>query len=36
MRARTKEVYDFFVERGDYTWDDIDAAISAAHACELE
>jgi C4-dicarboxylate-binding protein DctP len=36
MRARTKEVYDFFVERGDYTWDDIEAAISAAQACGLE
>ena len=36
MRARTKEVYDFFVERGDYSWDDINAAISAAQSCGLE
>jgi C4-dicarboxylate-binding protein DctP len=33
MRERTKPVYDFFVDRGDYTRDDIDAAITAAQAC---
>jgi TRAP-type C4-dicarboxylate transport system substrate-binding protein len=36
MRARTKTVYDFFVDRGDYDWDDIDAAIAAAKSCGLE
>ncbi len=36
MRARTKPVYDFFVDRGDYTWDDIEAATSAAQACDRE
>jgi C4-dicarboxylate-binding protein DctP len=30
MREKTKPVYDFFVNRGDFTWDDINAAISAA------
>jgi TRAP-type C4-dicarboxylate transport system substrate-binding protein len=34
MRERTKPVYDFFVERGDYTWGDINAAISASKGCE--
>jgi len=36
MKARTKEVYNFFVERGDYTWDDINAAIAASKACGQE
>jgi len=36
MRARTKEVYDFFVRRGDFTWDDIDAAVAAAKSCVRE
>ncbi len=36
MKERTKPVYDFFVERGDYTWDDIDAAITASQACGRE
>jgi C4-dicarboxylate-binding protein DctP len=36
MRERTKPVYDFFVNRGDYTWDDIDAAISASLSCDPE
>jgi len=36
MRARTKPVYDFFVDRGDYDWDDIDAAIAASKSCGLE
>ncbi len=30
MRKKTKPVYDFFVNRGDFTWDDINAAIHAA------
>jgi len=30
MRAKTKPVYDFFVNRGDFTWDDINAALHAA------
>ena len=29
MRERTKPVYDFFVDRGDYTWTDINAASAA-------
>ena len=33
MKARTQPVYDFFVERGDYTWDDINAAIAASRIC---
>ncbi len=33
MRSRTKPVYDFFVERGDYSWDDIDAATAASQSC---
>ena len=36
MRERTKPVYDFFVDRGDYTWDDIDAAIRASLSCPRE
>ena len=36
MRERTKPVYDFFVARGDYSWDDINAAIAAAEACGQE
>ena len=34
LRERTRSVYDFFVERGDFTWDDINAAIEAARSCE--
>jgi hypothetical protein len=36
MLARTKPVYEFFVERGDFTWDDIDAAVAASKSCGLE
>lgn len=36
MRARTRPVYDFFVGRGDYSWDDINAAVSASLACGQE
>lgn len=36
MRASTKEVYDFFVNRGDYSWEDINAAIAAAKSCSRE
>ena len=36
MKERTKPVYDFFVDRGDYTWADIEAAVSAAQSCGLE
>lgn len=36
MQARTKPVYDFFVQRGDYTWADINAATTAAQACGRE
>jgi len=36
MRARTKPVYDFFVTRGDYSWEDIDAAVAASRGCSPE
>jgi C4-dicarboxylate-binding protein DctP len=36
MRERTRPVYDFFVDRGDYTWDDINAAITASRSCGRE
>ena len=34
LRQQTRSVYDFFVERGDFSWDDINAAIAAAHSCD--
>jgi C4-dicarboxylate-binding protein DctP len=34
MKERTRPVYDFFVDRGDYTWDDINAALAAAKGDE--
>jgi C4-dicarboxylate-binding protein DctP len=33
MRARSRSVYDYFVDRGDFTWDDINEAIKVAHSC---
>jgi C4-dicarboxylate-binding protein DctP len=36
MLARTKPVYEFFVERGDFTWADIDAAVAASKSCGPE
>ena len=33
MRERTRPVYDFFVDRGDFTWDDINAAVAASKDC---
>jgi C4-dicarboxylate-binding protein DctP len=30
MKATTKPVYDYFVNRGDYTWDEINAALAVA------
>jgi C4-dicarboxylate-binding protein DctP len=36
MKTRTRPVYDFFVDRGDYTWDDINAAITASRSCDRE
>ena len=36
MQLRTKPVYEFFVDRGDFTWDDIDAAVAASKSCGLE
>jgi C4-dicarboxylate-binding protein DctP len=36
MRARTKPVYEFFVDRGDFTWDDVEAAIAASKSCGPE
>jgi len=36
MLARTKPVYEFFVERGDFSWADIDAAVAASKSCALE
>jgi C4-dicarboxylate-binding protein DctP len=34
LRERTRPVYDFFVDRGDFSWEDIDAAIEAARSCD--
>jgi C4-dicarboxylate-binding protein DctP len=34
MRARTRPVYQFFVDRGDFTWEDINAAVAASKSCE--
>jgi C4-dicarboxylate-binding protein DctP len=36
MKLSTKPVYEFFVERGDFSWDDIDAAVAASKSCGLE
>ncbi len=36
MKARIQPVYEFFVERGDYTWSDINAAIAASKGCNQE
>jgi len=36
MRASTKPVYDFFVNRGDFGRRDIDAAIEASNSCSRE
>ena len=33
MRQRTRPVYDFFVDRGDFTWDDINDAVAASTSC---
>jgi C4-dicarboxylate-binding protein DctP len=33
MRARTRPVYDYFVDRGDFTWADIEAAMAASESC---
>jgi len=33
MRERTRPVYDFFVDRGDFTWADIEAAVAASKSC---
>ena len=35
MRERTRPVYDFFVNRGDFTWADIDAAVAASESCQI-
>jgi len=36
METTTKPVYGFFVTRGDYTWDDINAAVAASRSCDRE
>ena len=36
MEAITRPVYDFFVDRGDYGWDDIHAAIEASRSCDRD
>jgi TRAP-type C4-dicarboxylate transport system substrate-binding protein len=33
MRARTRTVYDYFVNRGDFAWQDIEAAVEASNSC---
>lgn len=34
MKASTRPVYDFFVSRGDFSWDDVNAAVEAAGSCD--
>jgi hypothetical protein len=36
MQSATKPVYEFFVDRGDFSWDDIDAAVAASKSCGQE
>jgi C4-dicarboxylate-binding protein DctP len=36
MEARTRPVHDYFVNRGDFTRDDINAAIAASRSCDRE
>ena len=36
MEVRTRPVYDFFVDRGDFSWGDINAAIAASRSCDRE
>jgi C4-dicarboxylate-binding protein DctP len=36
MKALTRPVYDLFVDRGDFTWSDINAALEAANRCGQE
>jgi len=36
METRIRPVYDFFVRRGDYAWDDINAAVAASRSCDRE
>ena len=36
MKASTEPVYEFFVNRGDFTWDDIAAAVAASKSCGQE
>ena len=36
MQARTRPVYEFFVNRGDFSWADIDAAVAASKSCRQE
>jgi C4-dicarboxylate-binding protein DctP len=36
MQSATKPVYEFFVDRGDFSWGDIDAAIAASKSCGQE
>ncbi|MGF1699476.1 TRAP transporter substrate-binding protein [Photobacterium makurazakiensis] len=33
LKEQSKSVYDYFVKRGDFSWDDIDAAIKASNSC---
>ena len=34
LKQQTRSVYDFFVDRGDFSWADINAAIEAARSCD--
>ena len=36
MKAHTEPVYEFFVDRGDFRWDDIEAAVTASKSCGQE
>ena len=34
MKQRSRSVYEYFVNRGDFAWEDIDAAMAAARSCD--
>jgi C4-dicarboxylate-binding protein DctP len=36
MQSATRPVYQFFVDRGDFSWDDIDEAVAASKSCGQE
>ena len=36
MKARTESVYEFFIRRGDFSREDISAALAASRSCRAE